>query len=70
MDRATVQWLRAALSEEDSVVVDEGLGALITVSPAQARAKLANFVEGELDHFLSYSEPYPVEHGHQHTESE
>ena len=60
LDRVTVQWLRAALSEEDSVVLNHAGDALESISPTEARERCASLIE-DLDEFLGYSDRYMVE---------
>lgn len=58
LDRATAQWLRVALSEQESIVYYGG--ALVTMGPAEARSQLHGLVE-VLDEFLVDGARYPAE---------
>ncbi|HEV7566835.1 MAG TPA: hypothetical protein VGO31_12845 [Microbacteriaceae bacterium] len=60
LDRVTVQWLRAALSDHDSVVLNPSGTALETITPAVAKERMEGVIE-DLDEFLEYGDRYPAE---------
>jgi hypothetical protein len=62
LDRVTVQWLRAALSDHDSVVLNPSGTALETITPAIAKKRMEGVIE-DLDEFLEYGDKYPAEQG-------
>ena len=60
LDRVTVQWLRAALSDHECVVLNSSGTALETIDPAEARLRMEGVIE-DLDAFLANGDRYPVE---------
>jgi hypothetical protein len=60
LDRVTTQWLRAALSDRESLVLDAAGLALESITPTEARQRLEGLIE-DLDEFLETGDRYPVE---------
>lgn len=60
LDRVTAQWLRAALSTHDSLVLNPAGTALEWISPAVARERVEVVIE-DLDEFLADGDRYPAE---------
>ena len=60
LDRVTSQWLRAALSTHDSLVLNPAGTALEWIGPDVARERLEGLIE-DIDEFLENGDRYPAE---------